>query len=279
MPRVLIAGPVAWNLMIHLAELPRPEPHMVVAEWHHEAVGGTSAGKALNLRRLGVPVTLMTVLGDDFYKDRIVGVLQNAGVDLVAVPSATGTERHTNLMSANGQRTSIYLNLPEPAGPITVPPLGDADVVVADLAAFSLPVLRAAREAGREIWCDLHDWDGEAEFQREFAETADVIFASADRLPDPVVFMRERIEAGARLVVCTFGAEGAMACERGADPIHVPASRVASVMDTNGAGDAFFAGVLAGRLRGLPLEESLRQGAEAGAAAVQSKELAGPGLS
>ncbi|BBH67525.1 carbohydrate kinase [Actinoplanes sp. OR16] len=273
MPRVLIAGPVAWNLMIHLEELPRPEPHMVVAEWHHEAVGGTSAGKALNLRRLGVPVTLVTVLGSDEAGRRVRAAL--GGIDLVVAETANGTERHTNLMSATGQRTSIYLNLPQPAGPVPVPSFGDVDVVVADLAAFSLPVLRAAREAGREIWCDLHDWDGEAEFQREFAETADVIFASGDRLPDPVVFMRERIDAGARLVVVTFGAEGAMACERGGDPIHVPASPVESVVDTNGAGDAFFSGVLAGRLSGLPLAESLKQGADAGAAAVRSKELAG----
>ncbi|MEU4561631.1 PfkB family carbohydrate kinase [Actinoplanes sp. NPDC023936] len=273
MQRVLIAGPVSWNLMIHVASLPRPEPHTIFAEWHHEALGGTSAGKALNLARLGVPVTLATVLGDDEAGRRIRTAL--AGIDLLVTASTNGSERHTNLMDRNGQRLSIHLNLPSPAGSITVPPLADVDVVVADLADFSRPVLRAAREAGTEIWCDLQDWDGVSEFHREFADTADVIFASGDRLPDPVVFMHERIDAGARLVVCTFGAEGAMALTPGHDPVHVPAERVDEIVDTNGAGDAFFAGVLAGHLRGAGLDESLRLGASAGAAAVRSRELAG----
>ncbi|MBB2940969.1 sugar/nucleoside kinase (ribokinase family) [Actinoplanes lutulentus] len=273
MQRVLISGPVSWNLMIHVAAFPRPEPHQVFADWHHEAIGGTSAGKALNLARLGVPVTLRTVVGDDEPGRRILAALD--GIDLLVTPSANGSERHTNLMDGNGQRLSIYLNLPSIEGEAAVPALDDVDVVVTDLAEISRPVLRAARAAGKEIWTDLHDWDTEGEFQREFAETADVIFASADRLPDPVVFMRDRIDAGARLVVCTFGAEGAIALERGADPIHVPAERVDEVVDTNGAGDAFFAGVLAGRLRGIPLPECLREGARAGAAAVRSRELAG----
>jgi hypothetical protein len=57
MSRVFVIGPASWNLLIHLPQLPRPEPQMMVARWHHETLGGTSAGKALNLRRLGVQVT------------------------------------------------------------------------------------------------------------------------------------------------------------------------------------------------------------------------------
>jgi sugar/nucleoside kinase (ribokinase family) len=274
---VLIAGPVAWNLMIHVAEFPRPEPHMVVADRHHETVGGTSAGKALNLRRLGVPVTLLTVLGDDEPGRRIAAALSAAGVDVRATPSANGSERHTNLMDAAGRRLSIYLNRPQPVSPVAVPDplLESAAVVVADLADHSRPVLRAARAAGKRIWCDLHDYDGESEFHREFAEAADCLFVSSERLPDPAAFLRSRVAAGARLAVCTSGADGAMALERGGEIVRVPAERVESVVDTNGAGDAFFAGFLTGRLRGAALTECLREGARAGAAAVQSRELAG----
>ena len=267
--------------MIHLESLPRPEPHMVIAERHHEAVGGTSAGKALNLRRLGVPVRLLTVAGSDAYGRRIVDVLTSAGVDVVVTPSGNGSERHTNLMSGDGERLSIFLNVPVPVRPVAVSEaeLESASVVVADLAAHSLPVLRAARAAGKEIWCDLHDYDGVSEFHREFLEAADGVFVSSGKLADPEGFLRERVGAGARLAVCTLGAEGALALERGGSVIRVPAERVSSVVDTNGAGDAFFSGVLAGHLRGAGLEESLREGARAGAAAVQSVELAGAPLS
>ena len=46
-----------------------------------------------------------------------------------------------------------------------------------------------------------------------------------------------------------------------------PAAPVPSVIDTCGAGDAFIAAFVAARLAGKPLEESLADGAEAGAEA------------
>ena len=90
----LIAGPVSWNLLIHVGELPPAEPHTVFAEWHHEAIGGTSAGKALNLARLGVPVTLVTVVGDDEpVVDRVYRYVEidAAAADIGTPLMATGT--------------------------------------------------------------------------------------------------------------------------------------------------------------------------------------------
>jgi hypothetical protein len=63
--RVFVAGPVSWDHIVGLDALPSPVPHMEFARSHHWTVGGTSAGKALNLRSLGVPVTLRTVVGAD----------------------------------------------------------------------------------------------------------------------------------------------------------------------------------------------------------------------
>ncbi|MFB9184650.1 carbohydrate kinase family protein [Dactylosporangium sucinum] len=273
---VLIAGPVAWNLLIRVDELPRPEPHTVFAGWHHETLGGTSAGKALNLARLGLGVTLATLLADDDAGRRIAAALREPGIDLLAFPSANGSERHVNLMDRHGARLSVYLTLPRPALSVAVPAtvLAAADAVVADLADHSRPVLRAARAAGRPIWCDLHDYDGESEFHREFAEAADYLFVSDERLPDPESFLRARVAAGAGLAVCTHGARGATALARGGDPVHVEATRVDEVVDTNGAGDAFFAGFLAAHLRGAPLLECLRQASRAGALAVRTRDLA-----
>ena len=49
-----------------------------------------------------------------------------------------------------------------------------------------------------------------------------------------------------------------------------------AVADTNGAGDAFVAGLLAGRTGGAALGESLRWASAAGALAVQSIDLVAP---
>jgi sugar/nucleoside kinase (ribokinase family) len=276
MHRVLIAGPVSWNLIVHVADLPRPEPHALFAEWHHETLGGTSAGKALNLARLGAQVTLVTVAGNDDAGARITGELRAHGIDVLVTPSANGSERHVNLMDDRGQRLSIYLTLPRAAHPVEVAPglIEAADVVVADLADHTRPVLRAARLAGKPIWCDLHDYDGASEFHREFRDAADYLFLSGERLADPEAFLRARTEAGSRLAVCTLGAQGAIACERGGPIVRVPATPVGEVVDTNGAGDAFFSGFLAAHLGGAPLTECLRQASRAGALAVQTRDLA-----
>jgi acarbose 7IV-phosphotransferase len=84
--------------------------------------------------------------------------------------------------------------------------------------------------------------------------------------------MTERLDAGARLVVCTHGARGATALT--ADGfLDVPAERVDDVVDTNGAGDGFFAGFLDAHLRGAGTADALRAGAAHAARVVRSPEL------
>ena len=63
--------------------------------------------------------------------------------------------------------------------------------------------------------------------------------------------MRERVAAGTGLVVATQGARGALAVTRD-EEVHVPAPEVPTVVDTNGAGDAFLAAFLLARLGRAP---------------------------
>jgi acarbose 7IV-phosphotransferase len=88
--------------------------------------------------------------------------------------------------------------------------------------------------------------------------------------------MRRLHETGRELVVCTLGAAGAIAVTADGRWLEIPAEPVATVVDTNGAGDAFLAGTVYGELRGLPIEDSLRMGARVAALAVQSPDLAPP---
>lgn len=76
-------------------------------------------------------------------------------------------------------------------------------------------------------------------------------------------------------MVCTQGARGAIALEPGRDVVRVPAEPVQEVVDTNGAGDAFFAGFLQAHLLGWPTAECLDRGARTAAACVRSRDLAG----
>lgn len=272
---VVVVGPASWNTLIRLDALPDARSQTLFAAGHHDGLGGTSAGKALTLAALGVDVRLRTVLGADREGDLVRDALGHPRIALDALDAAGGrTERHVNLMARDGGRVSVYLELPSP---VAAPPvaLDGARAVVVDLAEHARPVLTAARAAGVPVWCDVHDDDGVAEFQRPFADGADVLLVSDARLPDPAGYLRARVDGGARLAICTRGSRGALALD--ADGFwEVPAAPVDEVVDTNGAGDAFVSGLLAADLARLPTAEALAWASAAGALAVQTEALGAP---
>jgi sugar/nucleoside kinase (ribokinase family) len=282
-PSVLVVGGVSWDTIVRLDRFPEPRPQTVFAKGARETVGSTGAGKAMNLARLGLPTTLHAMLGDDPPGRRATEVLRGAGVRVVAERDPAGTERHVNLMDDAGGRLSIY------AHPATFEPAVDLpaleslaaahDHVVVNILNYARRLLPALRAAGREIWCDVHDWDGHAAYHADFVEAADRIFLSADALDDPKGTMERLVDAGKRLVVCTFGREGSLALTAERTWIRVPAVPGVEAVDSNGAGDAYFAGVLFGHTRGFPVERALRAGAVVAAWCVRSTELAHPDLS
>jgi sugar/nucleoside kinase (ribokinase family) len=279
--KVVISGPASWNRIVLLEHLPEPVPHMQFALGDHETVGGTSAGKALGLAALGREVELFTLIGPDADGDRLREVLTRVpGLDLHAIDGGR-TERHLNLMTPLGERVSLYLSTPDDR-----PTQDDARLevemesaaaIVLDLSERSRRMIPDARASGRPIWTDVHDYDGDAEYHRPFLDAAEAIFMNADRIgADPLPFMRHRIDEGARLVVCTLGAEGAVAVaalEGGGMSEHRVDAVPVDVLDTNGAGDAFMSGVLHATLDGAGIDAALRLGAEQAAEVLGTPHL------
>ncbi|WP_448629174.1 carbohydrate kinase family protein [Cellulomonas soli] len=284
MAHVLVVGPASWNTLVHLDRLPEARSHTLAARSHHDGLGGTSAGKALTLAALGTDVVLRTLLGDDEPAEHVRTALTHPRLRLLAAPAREGrTERHLNLMADDGGRVSVYLELPaaatQSAGATLDPAVGaalqGADAAVVDLAEHALPVLAAARAAGIPVWCDVHDDDGLSAFQRPFADTADVLLVSDTRLEDPAAYLHARVAAGCTLAVCSRGGDGALALD--ADGwIEVPAAPVSEVVDTNGAGDAFLAGLLHARLAGAGTLDALALASAVGALAVGTRDLGAP---
>lgn len=275
--RVLVVGPASWNRIVLLDRLPDPVPHTVVATdtWH--TVGGTSAGKALSLAATGREVVLSTQLADGPEGELVRSALTRAGVRVQAGP-ADVTEQHLNLMTPAGERLSVYLAHP-PAGPDD--PERDREVqglmagsavVVLDLGAQPRRLLPHALAAGRPIWTDLHDYDGRADFHQPFLEAADAVFMNGDATSDPLDLLARCLRHGAAFAVCTLGAEGAVALDRSGRVHRVEAVPV-TVVDTNGAGDAFFAGTLDAHLAGAELPDALAAGAQSAARVLTSRHL------
>ncbi|MEW1991011.1 PfkB family carbohydrate kinase [Microbacterium sp. NPDC078849] len=271
---VFLAGPASWNRMVLLDRLPEPVPHMQFAQASWETVGGTSAGKALSLTTLGRPVVLHGIAGEDEDGLRVREALQAAGV--VAHWTDGITERHLNLMTPRGERVSLYLSTPAEttgeADGADAAEMAGADAVVLDLAAEPRRLLPLAVASGTPLWVDVHDYDGVGEYHRPFLAAATAVFCNADRLDAPVEFLRAVVAEGAAFAVCTLGAEGAAAVGADGAEFRVPAVPT-TVVDTNGAGDAFFAGVLDARLGGADLASALSAGARSAAGVLTTRHL------
>ena len=274
-PRTVVAGPATWNTMVRLDHLPDPRPHTLFARGSVRTLGGTSAGKALHLADLGVASTLVTDVGTDPEGDLVLSALAHArGAEVLARRVPGPSEQHLNLMTDAGERLSIYLAVPAPSAapdPAAVARVADAEHVVLDLSAVGQGLLPAAVASRATLWTDLHDYDGAAEFHRPFADACSFVFLNDDGTDDHRALMTALLERGASTVVCTLGARGAVA--RTAEGWFETPAEPTEVLDTNGAGDAFFAGFFAAHLAGAGTAECLRAGAHQATRALGTRHL------
>lgn len=273
--RALVLGGVAWNRILHLQRLPDPVPHTVHAHRAYESLGGTGAGKAWNLAALGWDVDLVAALGDDHAGDLALDAIAGLGVRCHTIDDPAGTEQHTNLMAADGSRLSIYTNASSAELPIDVDAVlrlaEDADLVCVNILGHCRALLEPLQRAGIALWTDLHDHDGHDPYHRDFVDAASSLQVSSDRLPGWRRWADDRLAAGADVVLVTHGREGADAND-GTGWRHVGVDPVDAV-DTNGAGDAFFAGFVTARAGGADLPGALTAGAEAAGRCVQTEGL------
>lgn len=276
-----VVGGVAWNSLVEVPRLPT-DLTTLHATSHREGVGGTGAGKALHLARLGVRTRLHALIGDDAPGVLARRAVEDAGVELTSWPDPAGTERHLNLMDRRGDRLSIFLNHSSPDPDVAADELAkltdDADLVLVSLTHYSRRVLPLLRMAGVRVWVDLHDWDGRpSDFHDPFVETGSYVFVSDVRLDDPLRTAEELLP-GKEVVVVTHGKRGATAFFPDTQPLFVPPYDAGPVVDTNGAGDAFCAGAAYGLSRGWDWPRALHAGAVVAGGCVTVPELVDPEL-
>ncbi len=277
---VFVAGGCSWDAIVYLDAFPQ-ETETHFARDFQETLGSSGSGKALNLGRLGVDTRFHAMIGEDRYGEAIRERFDAEPVTFEADIDPNGTERHVNLMNDAGERISIFVVPPTQEPDIGYERLvrwvGEADALVVNPVNYTRPLLDVAEERATPVWADIHDYDGDDPYFDDFIEAADYLFLSGESIGDYGAFMRERIDAGAQLAVCTHGSDGATALTADGEWFDVPAAEF-ELVDTNGAGDAFFAGYLYGHRQGLSVETNLRLGTLAGGLAVSSWELAHPEL-
>lgn len=287
-------------LAAFVATTPGPLAEASIFERH---VAGAEANVAVGLARLGRSVAYIGRVGDDGFGTAIVRRLRGEGVDLTHL--RVDPEARTAVMFRErrvlGAMDVVYHRAGSAGSRLSAEDVDTASsdglfvgarwVHLTGITAALSPSARAATERARALARDvgatvsldvnlrrrLWSEDDAAPVLRTLASGVDVVLGSIDELAlvagtdqdgDPAEIVAAVAELGPATVVAKLGAGGALGLEAGGRAVHAPAFDVPIVVDPVGAGDAFCAGFIAGRLEGTDLATALRMGNACGALVV-----------
>ncbi len=232
-------------------------------------IGGSPFNVAVGLARLGRTAALLTGVSTDALGDRLAAALAAEGVETrflarmtnpttlaVVALGPEGEPRYTFYGEGAADRSLTREDLPDLPGSLSCLHFGSFSLVVNPTAGTLLDL--AERERGRRfisldpnvranVEPDLERWRREIE---RFARAADLVklseedLAHLDPTASPDRLATTWLDQGARLVVLTRGARGAVLWTR-TDRVDHPGFAV-DVVDSVGAGDAFQAALLTG---------------------------------
>jgi sugar/nucleoside kinase (ribokinase family) len=272
--RVVVSGYTSVDTRLVTSALPRPGETALLEgqvlpppRW-----GGCAPNIALWLERLGVHAALVAWLGDDDEGRLYRSLLEEAGVDLSALEVGAGPSARAWLVyDEAGEAICLFHPAGSGAqGAETAAPLAEQ----AEWLAVTVGPARLTSSL-LEIFADTAlAWNVKADRQAfppelvaRLAVASVVSFNRSETvfLGDALALGRpaepdDLLERGAGLVALTRGREGALLAW--SDERVELAQEAMPVSDATGAGDAFFAGLLAGLAEGAAPAEAGRLGME-----------------
>ncbi|HEX4787931.1 MAG TPA: PfkB family carbohydrate kinase [Actinospica sp.] len=281
-----MVGPVGRDLVLLVDELPDTGTSAPV-RWRQEVLGGKGANQAVAFARLGVPVSLVGVVGDDEVGDRVLAGAVADGIEVSCVVRRRGVPTGLIVEILDGEHRWRYLeDLPERAALDASDVHGAASVfsgassAVVQLQQSAGSALVAA-ETAHEAGCRLVlDGVPAAEDRGKMLALADVLRADP-REAELLTGRRLESTRDARLAADELLRQGpelvALAVEGGGNLFAWAGGRVfypldaVTALDTTGAGDALVAALVTALDRGLGPAQAGRWAVAAASLAVEHR--------
>ena len=281
---VAAIGLCSWDRFLVLDRYPESGGYATVQHEFAQA-GGTTSNTCATLGRLGVEVTLASVVGNDHHGDLLIESLQQSGCNatLVSRSQTEPTDSSVILVTTTAgqpERTIIWFKGAQPVhrDRLDLESLLDhrwllVDVNDDNLREFllTLPAHLSPRTQLAGAMTYLTDSDRQAGFRHLLEH--DVMFGNqreliqltgADNLDSAIDILRAAMAGNAcRVVYLTLGNRGAIAIR--SDRVTKSPAFAVEVVDTTGAGDAFAGGCLWGLVEGLDDLDVLTRGNATGA--------------
>ena len=271
-PAVVVVGSSIVDFCVRVPRLPQ-RGETVLASGFSRSLGGKGANQAIALRRLGAEVAIVTSLGDDAAGGEFLHAFREEGIEVgfIHTDPAEPTGIAFPMVLAGGGNAIVAapaasLRLPVAAVEAAGERIGRAAALLLQLEippAAAEAAMALARAAGVPVFLNPAPFVNEAP---RLAGSADVLIPNqleaeallGEPIPTPEAALRaaERLRAlGPAVVIVTLGEQGAVLSGPGFERV-LPAHPVEAV-DTTGAGDAFCAGLVDARRRGVDWPEAV----------------------
>lgn len=236
----LVIGDVSVDTIAHL-DVPVETQSTHFPKALYTRLGGSAAGKALNLDYFNHSVDLISRIGQDMHGSMIQEHFSKTAVRTHFIETKDASISHFNLLSRNRERISIFTSHPDinpkPDFKTHQTRIDTSDQIFLELSGTFkdwAPLIDHPN-----VWVDLHDFDGSNPFMDPYIKVASVIMMS-----DAALSLEASHEIGQslsktkRAVLITRGSRGVTLYEKGTLK-DFPVQTQLEAVDTDGAGDAF----------------------------------------
>jgi sugar/nucleoside kinase (ribokinase family) len=266
-----------------------PPGGLILTDSLHLTIGGCAANVAVDLARLGRRVTMSASVGDDLFGRAVCDMLARDGVDISSVQSVAGVptsgtfvinvrgedRRFIHCVGSNGVYDGSQITR-EQLGRCRSLYVGGYGLLESLTPEAVMRLFRTARELRVPTLLDVVLPAGQ-DFAGAIAPVlpfTDVFLPNTDEAAvllgeaDPARQAREFLRLGARTVIVTCGADGAVIGN--GDGLWKCSVYPVEAVDATGTGDAFVAGFIHSLLEQRSLGECIRAGAAMGASCVRT---------
>ena len=282
--KVIVVGSITADVTAFGHRLPVPG-ETVIGESFTLLLGGKGANQALAAARAGASSMMIGCVGDDLFRDTVLGGLREGGVDtraVMTVPGPTGVA-HIRVDITTGQNDIVIVPLansaltPDLAEQQLLAVAGIGDVLLLQLEIPLETAFRAAvvgHELGMIVVLDpapaatLPDqiWSVVDAVTPNESEAAVLTGIAVTDSQSAELAGRWFLDRGVVSALITMGDKGVV--EINAAGVQSRSAPKVDVVDTTAAGDAFSGNLGAGLANGLTWDQSVNRGIHAGALAV-----------
>lgn len=228
---------------------------------------GNGVDWAIHLGRMGVPASVVSVVGTDEYGEKMLGALSQEGIDISHLRQQQG---NTCVMKMDLKNGTDRVHLEEVEGVMGSYQLSDEDdafvvehdIIHTDLFGMVLDRLPQWHAAGKTVVMDFSVFSQDPEFGCEaYFPNIDYAFMSFEADTAELREWLKKVQhLGPKVAVATLGEKGSIAYD--GELFYTFGIRQANVVNTVGAGDSYIAGFTYGITQGWDIEDSMKKGTE-----------------